>query len=379
MTATIPVFKPNLHVTETLLELSHVLQSGWIGLGPKTKQFEDRFAAYHKKKFAVAVNSCTAALHLAVIAAGIKEGDEVLVPSLTFASTALALLYQKAVPVFVDINEHDLNASVDSARAHVTEKTKAIVVTHFGGHPVDMAAFQRLARERNLVLIEDNAHGCGGYYGDKLLGTIGDLGCFSFHAVKNLPTGDGGMILTDDEKQAEQLRKLRWLGIDKDTWVRAGDQYSWRYSIDELGYKYHMNDLTATIGLVQLEYLLEDNLARAQIAKRYNEKLSKRFLRLPDAALACKPSWHNYVVRVNPTYSRDLLAKYLAEKGISTSVHYEPLHLHKVFAETSVYFNLTNTMTAWPELLTLPMYPSLSIEDQDRIIATVHSFFEGPK
>jgi len=371
----IPVFKPHMNKARILPELEKILDSGWIGLGPKTKEFEDRFASWVGTKYAVAVNSCTAALHLAILVAGVGEGDEVLVPTLTFASTALVLLYEKAIPVFVDCDPRTLCVNVEDLERKITPKTKAIMPVHFGGHAAPLDELLALSRKHHIPLIEDCAHAAGGRYKNKALGSFGALGCFSFHAVKNLPTADGGMIVTDNPEYDRLLRRLRWLGIDKDTWTRSDARYSWRYSIAELGYKYHMNDITAVIGLAQLETLDHDNRLRAQLAQRYQQLLKAiPWLQCPVEQDDVRSAWHNFVVQIEEGVSRDDLAAYLASEGISTGVHYEPIHHHGVFQGRSRMEHLETAERIWPRLLTLPLYPALTFQDQDRIVASLAKF-----
>jgi perosamine synthetase len=371
----IPVFKPHMNKKKILPELEKILDSGWIGLGPKTKEFEDKFAAYLKAPHAVAVNSCTSALHLAVLAAGLKEGDEVLVPTMTFVSTALVLLYEKIIPVFVDSDPKTLCMDPEDARRKLTPKTRAMIPVHFGGHAADLTSLQALAREHQLILIEDCAHATGGTYHGQKLGTFGDFSCFSFHAVKNLPTADGGMVLAKTAKADAQLRKLRWLGIDKDTWARNDNKYAWRYSIEELGYKYHMNDITAVIGLAQLETLDEDNQRRAKLAARYQRELTGlSSIECPVEIPPAVSAWHNYVIKVENETQRNDLGSYLGNEGISTGVHYEPIHRHKVFQGRARMENLPVAEHQWTRLLTLPLFPTLSDQEHDQVISGIKTF-----
>jgi perosamine synthetase len=367
----IPVFRPKMNKEEILPELEKIFDSGWIGLGPKTEEFEHKFADYIGVKYAVGVNSCTAALHLANLVLGFGPGDEVIVPSMTFVSTALAPLYCGATPVFADIEEDTLCIDPADIEKKVTSRTKSVIPVHYGGHACRMDEIMEIARRRNLYVIEDVAHGCGGKYKGRKLGSIGVMGCFSFHAVKNLPTGDGGMITTNDEGIYNELKKLRWVGIDKGTWDRSGRKgYSWQYSIDKLGFKCHMNDITAIIGLAQLKVLDEHNLIRREYARRYDEVFKHMaWIKTPvekDYAYSCR---HNYVVKVP---MRNELNEYLCTKGISTGVHYEPIHHFKVFGD--VQTDLPITEKVWPELLTLPLYPSMTDSEFDKVATEVIMF-----
>lgn len=366
----IPVFKPYINKQEVLAELEKIFDSGWIGLGPKVIEFEEMFAKYIGVKYAVAVNSCTAALHLANVVLGVKEGDEVIVPSLTFVSTALSALYCKATVVFADIDEETLCIDPDDVKRKMNSKTKAIIPVHYGGHACAMYPLFVLAEDYDVLIIEDVAHGCGGKYMNNMLGSIGNIGCFSFHAVKNLATGDGGMITTNDEKIYQQLKKLRWLGIDKDTWLRNDKKYSWQYTINDVGYKYHMNDINAVIGISQLKLLDSHNLRRKEITKKYNEAFSELdWIKTPVEKNYTSKAYHNYVIR---TPYRDDLLEYLSFKGISAGVHYEPVHHFAIFGDNKV--DLPVTEKVYKELLTLPLYPSMTEEEVYKVIYEVKNF-----
>jgi perosamine synthetase len=369
----IPIFKPKMNKAEILPELEKIFDLGWIGLGNKTAEFEKKFANYIGVKYAVGVNSATAALHLANVVLGIRKGDEVIVPSITFVSTALAPLYCGATPIFADIEEDTLCINPADIERKITSKTKAIIPVHYGGHACKMEEIMKMAKKHNLWVIEDNAHGCGGRYKDTMLGSIGVIGCFSFHAVKNLPTGDGGMITTNDEEIYNKLNKLRWLGIDKDTWTRSAEKgYSWRYSIDSLGFKYHMNDITSVIGLAQLKVLDEHNLIRRKYARKYDEAFKGiNWIETPIEKNYAYSDRHNYVIKVP---KRNELHEYLQKKGVSTGVHYEPIHHFKVFKH--VKSDLPTTEKIWQKLLTLPLYPDMSEADFEKIVSEIIKFGE---
>jgi perosamine synthetase len=370
----IPVFRPSMGDAETAA-VGEVLKSGWIGLGPKTKEFEEKFAAYMGCKYAVAMNSATAALHLAMTVLNL-EGGEVITTPMTFVSTNHAILYNNAVPVFCDIEPDTLNMDAGKIEALITPLTKAIVVVHYGGYSVDMDPVLAIAKRHKLKVIEDAAHACGGEYKNKKLGTIGDIGRFSFHAVKNLSTGDGGMITTDDPAVYARLMKLRWVGISKDTWSREDrdtKEYSWYYNISELGFKYHMNDISAAIGLVQLAKLDAMNRRRREISRIYTEAFSgEKRLELPAAkSYMTLPAAHNYVIK---TADRDGLNAHLARAGVSTGVHYVPSNNYDMYKK---YRGATPVSSAvWKKLLTLPLFPDLKREEIDLIIKSVLDFFK---
>ncbi|MDA8089049.1 MAG: DegT/DnrJ/EryC1/StrS family aminotransferase [Nitrospiraceae bacterium] len=367
----IPVFKPKMNKDEILPELEKIFDSGWIGLGPKTVEFEKKFAEFIGTKYALGVNSATAALHLSVHALGLSENDEVIVPSMTFVSTALAPLYCGAKVVFADVEEDTLCIDPVDIEKKITARTKAIIPVHFGGHACRMDEIMDIANRHKLAVIEDVAHGCGGKYKGKMLGSIGVMGCFSFHAVKNLPLGDGGMITMNDEELFKKLQRLRWVGINKDTWNRSsGGQYSWQYSVDELGFKCHMNDIMAVIGLAQLKVLNEHNEMRRRIALHYNEELARiPWITRPVEKDYTRSAWHNYVVKVP---FRNELNEFLRIKGISTGVHYEPINHYGVFKGMKADVPVIEKV--WEHLLTLPLYPDLSELEIEQIVEAIKEF-----
>ncbi|WHH58255.1 DegT/DnrJ/EryC1/StrS family aminotransferase [Petroclostridium sp. X23] len=235
----IPVLKPSIG-EEEINAVVEVMKSGWLGLGPKTEEFEKNFAQYIGADYAVALNSGTAALHLAVKVLGIGEGDEVIVTPMTFVSTVHAIVYEGALPVFADIEKDTMNIDVDDIEKKITDKTKAIIVVHMAGHPCDMDRINELASRYGLYVIEDAAHACGAKYKGKRIGNSSNLTCFSFHAVKNLTCGEGGAITCNNEWYNRYFKEMRWVGISKDTWIRSSKEkvYAWQYWIDKVGYKY---------------------------------------------------------------------------------------------------------------------------------------------
>ncbi|MBI5357184.1 DegT/DnrJ/EryC1/StrS aminotransferase family protein [Candidatus Collierbacteria bacterium] len=374
----LPVFRPAMGQAE-IDAVAEVIRSGWIGLGPKTEEFENKFAKYVDSDYAVGLNSATAALHLSLLALGIGKGDEVLVPSLTFVSDAHAVLYVGARPVFVDIDEETLCMDPADLKRKITKKSKAVIPVDFGGHPVDLDEIQRIAKKHNLKVIEDASHACGSQYKGKMIGGLSDLTCFSFHAVKNLATGDGGMVTTNDKDLADRIRRLRWVGIDKATWEREEKvlsedyrQYGWYYDVVDLGYKYHMNDLTAAIGIAQLKKLKKANRRRKFLAKRYDDHFRQlKWLKIPIVKDWAESARHNYVIK---TRYRDRLNLLLKDRLISSGVHYMPIHHHKYYRQTGYTANVPVTERVWKTLLTLPLYPTLSFRDQDRVINAIQEF-----
>lgn len=381
----IQVFKPNLG-QEELDALSEIFKSGWIGLGPKTTEFEQKFAEYVGAKYAVGVNSATAALHLACLSLGIGPGDEVLIPTMSFVSTAHAPVYCGATPIFVDCEPDTLCIDVNDMKQKITPRTKAVIPVHYGGHACDMEAIWSLADQTGFKVIEDASHACGSTYKENHVGGLerSKITCFSFHAVKNLATGDGGMITTNNYELVSLLKRLRWVGIDKSTWDRTEDAtmelstkirqyatYGWYYEVNELGYKYHMNDITATIGLVQLQKLDKANERRRNIVSMYQKNFeNEHWIERPVEKEYTHSAWHNYVIK---TSHRDRLNLHLKQLGIATGVHYVPIHLQPYYRRNN-FVSLPIAEKVWTTLLTLPLYPSLSNEEVNRVIDAVLSF-----
>jgi perosamine synthetase len=366
----IPIFRPFYDQAE-LQAVEEVFQSGWIGLGPITAEFEHRFAEYIGVPHAVAVNSATAALHLALKVLDVTGGEVITTP-MTFVSTNHAILYNDGIPVFADIESDTLNIDVESIRQNVTDRTRAIIVVHYGGHACDMDPILDLAKAHSVPVVEDAAHGSGGTYKGRKLGSLGTMGCFSFHAVKNLATGDGGMITLADPELDRRLRRLRWCGIDKDTWDRSevDQKYSWYYTVQELGFKYHMNDIAAAIGLAQLEKLDCANARRREIIAYYNDRFAGLdWLETPVEKSYAQSAHHNYVVKLD---QRDELIAYLREQRISAGVHYLPNHLYTMYRNFRA--NVPVAERVWRRLVTLPLYPGMTDGDVERVVSAVRDF-----
>jgi len=381
----IQVFKPSLG-EEELQALAEIFKTGWIGLGPKTREFEEKFAEYVGSKYAVALNSATAALHLSCLALGIGAGDEVLVPTITFVSTAHSAAYCGATPVFVDVDPETLTIDTEDLEQKITPRSKAVIPVHYGGHACPMEEIWAIAQQHGLFVIEDAAHATGSKYcGERVGGLKGtDATCFSFHAVKNLPVGDGGMITTNRVELVQVLHRLRWVGIDKSTWDRTEEvtmeqesgirryaHYGWYYEVHDLGYKYHMNDISAVIGLVQLGRIETANEKRRQIVEHYNEAFRDvDWIKRPVEREYTESAWHNYVIK---TPYRDALNLYLKKKNIATGVHYMPIHLQPYYRKSSMV-TLPTAERVWTQLLTLPLYPDLENAQLDYVIEMVRSF-----
>ncbi|MBN1687628.1 MAG: aminotransferase class I/II-fold pyridoxal phosphate-dependent enzyme [Candidatus Omnitrophica bacterium] len=367
----IPVFRPS-YGEEEVEAIRDCLQRGWTGTGPKVKEFEERFAKYVGVQYAIATNSGTGSLHLALKVAGV-EGREVITTPLTFVSTNHAILYNAGIPVFADIDPETLNLDPVSVESLVTKRTKAILAVHYGGTPCSMDRILSIAKRHNLLVIEDAAHGCGGEYQGKKLGALGDIGCFSFHAVKNLSVGDGGMITTNSKEVYERLVKLRWMGISKETWSRTSHEegrYSWWYDVDEIGFRYGMNDVMASMGLVQLKKLDALNEKRRRITEKYNRAFRDLdWVETPSNVPNAKSACHNYVIKVD---NRDQLCEYLKEKGVSTGVHYRPNYHYPMYKTCKFVSPVCEKV--WKRILTLPLFPDLSENESDFVIDLVRNF-----
>jgi len=368
----IPVFKPS-YGPEELEALREPFASGWIGLGPKTKEFEEKFAAHVGVRYAAGMNSATAALHLGLHLLNVAGGEVITTP-MTFISTNHVILYNQAIPVFADIEEDTLNINPEEIEKLITPRTRAIVCVHYGGHVCNLDAIHAVAQARHLPVLEDAAHACGSLYQGRAVGGLSDVTCFSFHAVKNLATGEGGMVTVNDPDWDARLRRWRWLGINKSTFDRSivDNKYAWYYEVEELGYKYHMSDIAAALGLVQLGKLERTNARRREIVQQYNTAFADLdWLRLPVEKPYTRSACHNYVVRVGGG-RRDAFVTYLADRGIATSVHYVPNHLYEMYRPYARPLPVTERV--WKEIVTLPLFPDLTESQLQQIIEAVRSF-----
>lgn len=367
----INVFKPAMG-EEEIEAVSAVLRSGWIGLGPKTAEFERQFAEFCGTLYAVGVNSATAALDLAMKLLGIRHGDEVLVPTMTFVSTAHVVAYNLAMPIFVDVDPHTLNLDLADAARKIGPRTKAIIPVHYAGRPVDMDELKKIAGP--IPIVEDCAHAVGARYKGKPVGGLGAIGCFSFHAVKNLAMGDGGALTLQSEELCERAKRLRWLGIDKGTWDRTATDrsYWWQYCVEEIGLKCHMNDISASIGLAQLKKLPQMNGRRREIVHLYFEGLAgvSQVELPPDDDSAHSSAWHIFHIKCE---HRDKLSVFLQSKCISTGVHYTPIHTYRCYGNRP---SLPVAEALEKRLLTLPLYPGLADDEVHHVIQSIRQFYK---
>jgi dTDP-4-amino-4,6-dideoxygalactose transaminase len=362
---------------EEIQAVSEVLRSGWLTMGAKTFEFEKQFAQYISVKHAIAVSSCTAALHLSLEAIALQAGDDVLLPTTTFTATAEVVTYLGARPLVVDIDARTMNMSAADARRRITPRTRAIIPVHFAGQPCDMSELQALASEHQLHIVEDAAHALPSSYKNQRVGTISELTAFSFYATKTLTTGEGGMITTNNDDYAKRMQMMRLHGISRDAWNRYGSGGSWYYEVNEAGYKYNLTDLQSAIGIVQLGKCEEMNNSRRRIAERYSAAFANlRELEVPSVLPDRQSSWHLYVVRLHLEklrIGRHCLIEELEQRGVGASVHFIPLHLQPYYQKQFGYKSgdFPQAEYEYSRCLSLPIYPGMSEEEVDCVIHAV--------
>lgn len=351
-----------------------VLRSDWLTTGPKVEEFETAFAGSVDTEESVAVSSGTAALHAAMYAAGIGPRDEVIVPAITFVATANAAVYQGATPVFADVQPDTLLVDPDSVQAKITSRTKAIVAVDYAGQPCDYDSLREIADRHGLHLIADACHSLGAEYKGKKTGSLADLTVFSFHPVKHITTGEGGMVATADRELAAQMRKFRNHGISTNHHERSRKE-TWYYEMEDLGYNYRITDFQCALGLSQLRKLPAQIQTRRAIAKRYDEAFSscaqiKALAVSPDVSHA----YHLYVIRLEPRHSRDRLFLHLRQRGIGANVHYLPVHLHPYYRRRfgCGKGQCPAAERAYEDILSLPMFPSMTDGQIDQVIDAVY-------
>lgn len=354
------LFRPKIR-EEAISAVGDVLRSGWIGLGPKTAEFEQEFAGYVGAPFCVGVNSCTSALHLALHMLDLPPGSEVITTAVTFVSTNHAILYENLKPVFADIDPTTGCLDPASVASKITPETRAMIVMHYGGYPCDLDEIYSVARKHGASVIEDCAHACGAEYKGAKIGSYGDIHAFSFHAVKNLPMGDGGALVVRSPEHNDRLKRLRWMGIDKDTYQRSDDvlkkAYDWDYQVSEVGFKYHMTDIEAAIGLVQLKHLDDDNARRAEIATAYRSELgSVPGLKILNYKDDRKSSCHLCCILAE---NRDGLVDKLRANGVGIGVHYKRNDAYPMYGLQ----DLPNTEYFTARTISLPLHVELTDDE----------------
>jgi UDP-4-amino-4,6-dideoxy-N-acetyl-beta-L-altrosamine transaminase len=356
-----------------------VLRSGWLTTGPKVRAFEQAFAAYTGACHAVAVNSCTAAMHIVLAAWRIGQGDEVITTPLTFCATIEAIEYVGASPVLVDVDPTTANIDPNLIEDAITPRTRAILPVHYGGLPCDMDAIMALAERYNLRVLEDAAHAAGAVYGGRKIGSIAHATAFSFYATKNLTTGEGGMITTNDSDLADQCRILSLHGISRDAWKRYTASGTWYYEVQTLGYKYNMTDLQAAIGICQLHKLDTLNARRQQIAEQYHRAFATMDFLTPfptELPTDRTHVWHLYTILLNLDALRIDRAQFIEElkaRNIGTSVHFIPIHYHPHYARYGWRRgDFPHTSHYYERTLSLPLYPAMTDQDVTDVIEAVY-------
>ena len=362
---------------EEIDAVTEVLTSGWLTTGAQVRAFEREFAAAIGAKHAIAVNSCTAAMHLALEAIGLRAGDEVITTPYTFAATAEVIRYFDARPVLVDVDRRCLNIRPDAIEAAITPRTRAIIPVHIAGLPAEMDAIAAIARRHGLRVIEDAAHAFPASYKGRPVGALSDFTCFSFYATKTITTGEGGMIATDDDAWAERCRIMALHGISRDAYKRYTAEGSWFYEVIAPGYKYNLTDIAAAIGRAQLAKADAMAARRAQIAALYDAAFANNpALERPHRRADCGHAWHLYMLRLRPdrlTIDRAGLIQELKARNIGTSVHFIPLHLHPYYRETYGYApdDFPVAHAEYQREISLPIYSRMTDEDVTDVIEAV--------
>ena len=378
----IPFHRPSIG-KEEMDAVQKVLASGWLTTGPVTMEFEKQFAAYVGCKHALAVTSCTAALQLALDAIGLKEGDEVLVPSCTFTATAEVVTYFGARPVLCDSLPGGFNIDPADAERRVTSRTRAIIPVHLAGEPCDMDAIQAMADRHDLRVIEDAAHTLPASFRGKQVGTISEMTAFSFYTTKTITTGEGGMLVTDDDKYAERIGLMRLHGIGRDAWKRYARAGSWFYEVREAGYKMNLPDILSALGVEQLKKANKFWEQRRAIAAYYQKQLGKiEELDLPPGdSRDVEHSWHLFILRLRSemlNINRDQFIEELKEAGIGTSVHFIPLHRHPYYVREfgARAEDFPQADANYLRSFSIPIFPDMTMAEQKRVVDSVARVIE---
>ncbi len=378
----LPFSRPSIS-QDAIDEVVACLKSGWITTGPRVKQFEDDLKAYCQAPHALALSSATAGLHLVLAALELKPGDEVITTPMTFAATLNTIVLTGGKPVLVDVEPGTYNMDVAKLEKAITKHTRAIMPVHFAGLPVDLDPLYDIAKKHNLRVIEDAAHAIGTEYKGQRIGSFGDVQVFSFHPNKNMTTGEGGCVVTRDDKMAEAVALLRFHGMDREAWNRFGKKGSQHYEIIAPGYKYNMMDIQAALGLHQLKQLDGFIKRRTELALRYQKLLAG----WPQVSLPAAPAyshlhaWHLYTPLVNPDAAgmdRDAFMQGMKERNIGTGLHYRAVHLYPYYREHFGFKrgDFPNAETISDRIVSLPLFPVMTDADQDRVIAAMADLFQ---
>ena len=354
-----------------------VLKSDYLTTGPKIAEFEQAVASYTGAKYAVAISNGTSALHAACFAAGIGQGDEVITTPLTFAASANCVLYCGGTPVFADVDPYTYNIDPKDIRKKITDKTKAIIAVHLAGQPCDMDEIHSIAQEHNLIVIEDGAHALGSVYKGKKVGCLSDMTTFSFHPVKPITTGEGGMIMTDNEELYKRLVLFRSHGITRDNSMMTRNEGPWFYQQLDLGYNYRITDIQCALGCSQMRKLDKFLKRRRELVERYNNAFIEcdnivTPYQLPDT----QSGWHLYIVQVK-NHDRKQVFETLRDKGIGVNVHYIPVYMHPYYQEHGYKdVHCANAEEIYSHIISLPLYPGLTDDQQDYVIDTLKQLRE---
>ncbi|MDO8748038.1 MAG: DegT/DnrJ/EryC1/StrS aminotransferase family protein [Candidatus Omnitrophota bacterium] len=366
----IPNSRPSIGDDE-LNEVKKVFSSGWLGMGSFVFDFENAVKDYLRAKYVIAVNTGTSALHIALDALGLGDDDEVIVPSLTFAGTIQAIIACGARPIFCDVEENTLNIDINDVRSKITAKTKVIMPVHYGGLACDMDGLLKTAEEFNLRIVEDAAHAFGSNYKGRKIGSFGDITCFSFDPIKNITCGEGGAVVLSDDKLGERIIQKRILGIDKDTWHRYKNEHSWYYEVVVPGLRYHMSNINAAIGLIQLKKIDKFIEKKRKLCRLYDQEFkNKEEITLLDKDYG-QIAPFNYVIKVKK--GRDQLMEHLKNNAISAGIHYIPNHQQPLFKP--FYRRLPVTESIFGQILTLPLYFDMQDSDLFKVVEAVKKFF----
>jgi len=368
--------QPNIE-NEEISEVVKTLKSGWLGTGPKVDKFEKLICKYKKIKNTIAVNSCTAALHLSLLAIELEKDDEVILPSMTFAATANAVIHAGGVPVFADCKIETMNIDIKDIKRKITKKTKAIIPVHFAGRPCEMDKIILIAKKFNLKVIEDCAHAIETKYKGKFAGTFGDIGCLSFYVTKNVVTGEGGAIITNNIKYANKIKVLALHGLTKNAWSRFNDKGYLHYKVVSPGFKYNMMDIQASIGIHQLKKITDSWKKRKKIWEFYNESFNKMpFIKLDSIIQHMRHAYHLYIILLDINklkITRDIFLEEMRKLNIGVGVHYTALHLHPYYKKKYNYKkgDFKNTEFISKRTVSLPLSPKLKLKDQRDVVKAV--------
>jgi dTDP-4-amino-4,6-dideoxygalactose transaminase len=370
-----PAYEPWISKDDKKI-VDKALSQSMLTLGPQLEKFESDFCKYSNSKYAIAVSNCTAALHLSLMALGIKKNDEVIIPDLTFVADANAILACNAKPVITDINKENFFLSISNIKKNITKKTKAIIPVHIYGQVCNIDEILDVAKDNNLKVIEDCAHAVGTFHKSKHVGTLGSTGCFSFYPTKNITTAEGGMVITNSKQIAEKVRQLRSHGMTKSLQNRYSSKYPWIFDILQPGYNYRLDEIRAALGITQLKRIKKINDLRKKASMYYHKNLQNiPGIILPDMVNNRTHSYHLYTIRVTNPYklSRNQLFKKLKNNGIRTTVYWMPIHKYTAYQKFAKKSNVINTTKIYDEILALPLFPNISKIHQDSVIKVIKS------